>query len=255
MTRTMYDAASVGNIPADAEMVGYYVDGAYRASGADLARFTRAVKVGIAVFPTTNAGIVFDGPPDNSTWPQVVDWVVMRRRAGVDPSVYTDADQWATALAEFRNRGVAPPHWWIAKWDGQADLIPGAVAHQYLGDQHGGYDTSVVADYWPGVDSSPAPTPAPKPPVAPALPIGDEEMLIIQVNAVPSKNFSGVIALVSGPMVAAFANTDDVLAVKATGVQLVDISLDTYNNLLAASAALKGNLGGSLAVSGNLTVS
>lgn len=253
--RLMYDAASVGNIPSDAEMVGYYVDGRYRASGSDLARFTRAVKVGIAVFPTTNAGIVFDGPPDNATWPGVVDWVVMRRRAGVDPSVYTDADQWATGVAEFRNRGVAQPHWWIAKWNGVRELIPGAVAHQFQGNQTGGYDLSVVADYWPGVDSSPAPTPAPKPP-APAVPrLGDDEMFIMQVNPVASENFGGGIFLVSGSMIAAFATADDALALKNAGVPLLDMSLGTYKSLVAASAALKGQLSGSLGVSGNLTVS
>lgn len=252
--RQMYDAADILNVPRDAELIGYYVDGAYVPSAASFALFPHARFIPIAVFPSDNRGIVFDGPPDNSTWDRTVDWVVMRRAAGVDPTVYTNASEWPGAVNTFRNRGVAPPHWWIAKWDGNQTVMAGAVAHQYQGSEHGGYDRSVALDYWPGVDNAPGPAPAPKPTAATPPLLGDDEMLIVQVNPVASANFGGVIALVSGPMVASFANTDDVLKVKAAGVPLVDISLDTYNNLVEASAALKGKLTGSLGVSGNLTV-
>ncbi len=257
MVRQMYDAASVGNIPADAAIVGYYIDGNYKASTADLSRFKNAVHVPIAVFPTTNAGIVFDGPPDNSTWPQVVDWVVMRRKAGVDPSVYTDNDQWTTGVAEFRARGVAQPHWWIAKWDGVQTVMSGAVAHQYQGNQHGGYDRSVVLDYWPGVDPAPKPTPAPAPPaVTPAPPpapkVEDDDMILIQVNA--TTGFGGGIWLLSGSMLANVATSADALALEAQGVKLAVISKATYDKLVAASAQLTGSLSGSLAVQGNLQV-
>jgi hypothetical protein len=50
----------------------------------------------------------------------------------------------------FVNRGVAEPEYWIAHYDGAANIPVGAVAKQYLNTP--GYDVSAVADYWPGID-------------------------------------------------------------------------------------------------------
>lgn len=250
----MYDAAAVDNIPADAAMVGYYIDGAYVPSAAQLARFRGAILVPIAVLPSTNKGIVFDGPPDNSTWPRVVDWVVMRRAAGVDPTVYTDADQWSAGLAEFRARGVAPPHWWIAKWDGVQQLIAGAVAHQYQGSEHGGYDRSVVADYWPGVDPGDHPAPAPAPAPMPVIVEEDDVAFIIDVTPDPVKGTGTGAFLVSGAMIAYITDVTSIAAFRSMGLKEAAVTKAQYDTLVAASAALKGNLSGSLAVSGNLAV-
>jgi hypothetical protein len=251
----MYDAANIRNIPADALLVGYYVDGAYVPSGADLARFKSARFVPIAVFPGDDKGIVFDGPPDNSTWPQVVSWVVLRRRSMVDPTVYTDLDQWTVGQAAFRNAGVAQPHWWIASWNGRQELIPGTVGHQYSGDQNGGFDRSVMADYWPGVDPAPASPPtggATTPPPA-APPSEDDPMLMLAVTASGTNNPG--IWLLSGSLYTHVAAPPDAAALAAAGVKQASISYAQHQGILAASAALKGNLSGSLGVSGSLTVS
>lgn len=252
--RTVYDAANIRNIPASATLIGYYVDGRYVPSGADMAKFTHARFIPIAVFPTDDKGVVFDGPPDNGTWPGVVDWVVLRRRAGVDPTVYTDLDQWTTGVAEFRARGVDQPHWWIASWNGKAELIPGAVAHQYRGDQTGGFDLSVAADYWPGVDPAPAPpSPPPAPSPAPAVPSDLEDLMII-TNVTPKGTDSPGLWLLSGPLYAHIPVIGDANALKSAGVQQVAISYEMHQNLLAGAASLKGALSGSLAVSGSLNV-
>jgi hypothetical protein len=57
--------------------------------------------------------------------------------------------------------GVAEPHYWIANYSTGAIMYAGSVAHQY--SNPGPVDISIVADYWPGVDSA-TPTPTPIPP-------------------------------------------------------------------------------------------
>lgn len=155
MTRLMYDAinSKVGLIPIDAEMVAGYVDGLFQWSAADWARFPRAVPVEIAVFATTNAGKVLDVEQGNATPAQAPGWAVMRRKAGCDPSVYCSLSNWPTLKAAFTSAGVPEPHWWVAYYDGSQTIPAGAVAHQYTDNPPGSpYDTSVVADLWPGVD-------------------------------------------------------------------------------------------------------
>lgn len=261
--RIMKDSTAIDQIdPASVDLIAYYIDGAYVPSAAALARFAGKVHVPIAVHSRTNAGVVFDGPPDNGTWDEVVDWVVLRRRSGADPSVYTDQSDWATAIAAFNRRNVPPPHWWIAKWDGRAELIDGAYAHQYesIGNR---WDTSAVADYWPGVDpivTKPKPPAPPGPPPAPPGPtpaqlllqaeqhMEDDDMIMVHEP-------SGGIYLVSGSLYAHIPETADVEAFKGAGVAQVNISTPMHQALEAASAALQGKLSGSLNISGQLSAS
>ena len=154
MTRKMYDAVTPANIPFDAQMVAGYVDGRYAWKAADWARFPSAVKVRIAVFPSTNDGNCLDIERGDATPLQAPGWVAMRRKAGIDPSVYCSLSIWQNVKAAFQNAGVAEPHYWIAAYPGNGpNLYPGAVAHQYANP--GPVDISVVADYWPGVDAAP----------------------------------------------------------------------------------------------------
>jgi len=155
MTRTLYDgiAADAVHIPTDAQMVAGYVDGLYAWSAADWARFPNSVKVRIAVFSTTNDGHVLDCEPGNQGNPaQAVDWVLMRRAAGADPTVYCGRNTWwPTIRADFQARGVPEPHYWVA--DYSTMTVPsGALALQY--EDAGPYDLSIAPDYWPGVDPS-----------------------------------------------------------------------------------------------------
>ncbi|MBS2962909.1 hypothetical protein KGA66_07635 [Actinocrinis puniceicyclus] len=159
MTRTMYDGVDASLLPTSAELVGGYVDGLYRWSAANWTRFPDAVKVRIAVFPTTNDGHVLDVEPGNATPAESVDWVLMRRHAGVDPTVYMSYSTWPQLRSAFQARGVAEPHYWVALYDGVATIPAGAVAKQYYNNNQLGYDLSVVADHWPGVDPSPIAVP------------------------------------------------------------------------------------------------
>lgn len=159
MTRTMYDGVDATRLPTTAQMVAGYVDGLYKWSDANWARFPRSVKVRIAVFSQTNDGQVLDVEPGNATPAQSVDWVLMRRRAGVDPTVYMNTSTWPTVRSAFQARGVAEPHYWVAQYDGVASIPAGAIGKQYVNDEANGWDLSVIADHWPGIDPNPAPHP------------------------------------------------------------------------------------------------
>jgi hypothetical protein len=163
----MYDSVDPFAIPAEAAMVAGYVDGTYRWPQSGWDRFPHAVKVRIAVHASTNDGLVLDREPGDATAAEAVDWVLMRRRAGVDPWVYCSLSDWPACRNAFAARNVAEPHWWVAAYPGPTDshgtpVIPaGAVAHQYTdatrpdGTHH--WDESIVADYVPGIDPAPNP--------------------------------------------------------------------------------------------------
>lgn len=163
--RTMYDSTEANDIPLTAEMVaGYLPPSSYAWSAADWARFPHAIKVRIAIFASVPDGHVLDVERGDATPAQAPGWVRMRRAAGVDPTIYCNASTWPTVRQAFRDQGVAEPHYWIAKYDGVDELIPGAVAKQYANPPvhgRGHFDLSVVADYWPGVDQAGPPPPPP----------------------------------------------------------------------------------------------
>lgn len=164
MTRTMYDGVTADRLPVDAQIIAGYVDGLYAWSDAGWARFPHATKVRIAVFATTNDGDVLDCEPGNCTPAESVDWVLLRRKAGKDPTVYCNqmnpTTGWPAVRAAFKTRNVPEPHYWVADYDGVAELPVGAIAKQLQDDEKDGWDVSVVADYWPGVDPAPVPVPA-----------------------------------------------------------------------------------------------
>ena len=168
--RIMYDGIVPGEVPAGAQLYAAYLDGNWPDYNAMVARYPHAVHVSIAVSSSYNGGKVLDVENGDATPAESVNWVLARRKAGVDPTVYCSMSAWATVQAAFKARGVAQPHYWVADYSlGNNPAIPaGAIALQYA--DRGGYDVSVVADYWPGVDSAPTPAPPPPPPLEEAMP-------------------------------------------------------------------------------------
>ncbi|WP_051943069.1 glycoside hydrolase family 25 domain-containing protein [Streptacidiphilus rugosus] len=150
MTRIMYDAVTAANVPAGATLVAGYGDGYYANVAAFRSRFPHATIVEIAVSSSHDIGVVLDVETGDATPEEAPGWVRARRAAGVDPTVYCNSSTWPEVRAAFRAQGVAEPHWWIAQYDGDPTIFPGAVAKQYA--DPGPYDLSSVADYWPGVD-------------------------------------------------------------------------------------------------------
>lgn len=184
-TRIMYDGIIPGDVPAGAQLYAAYLDGTWADYNAMAARFPNAVHVSVAVSAGLDAGKVLDVERGDATPAESVNWVLARRKAGVDPTVYCSMSAWASVQAAFKSRGVAQPHYWVADYSlGNNPAIPaGAVALQYA--DRGGYDVSVVASYWPGVDPPPTPPALPPPPPPPPLEI--EMPYLISVTPDPTE--------------------------------------------------------------------
>lgn len=165
--RTLYDSVTPTNIlkaNPNPQMVAGYINGPYAWTAAEWALFPQAVKVRISVRANFLDGHVLDVEPGDATPAQSVDWVLARRRAGAEPTVYCNRSTWVQVQAAFRARGVPEPHYWIATASGKAEIPAGAVAAQYLLDIAPGIDVTAAADYWPGVDPTPTnPTPGKDP--------------------------------------------------------------------------------------------
>lgn len=189
--RTMYDAVTASNIPRTAAMVAGYIDKIKLEpwSAADWARFPNAVKVEIVKKASTNAGDVLDVEPGDATPAEAPGWVLRRRAAGADPTVYMNASTWPSVRTEFQRQGVPEPWYWVAKYDGSPTWGAGwaaarCVAKQYLGDVAPGIDVSSVTDYWPGVDARPGP--------APSITGEDESMTEVQCKAIGDGGFASI---------------------------------------------------------------
>lgn len=166
MARYMVDSTSPADALAQpADMYAGYTDGRYVNVGALRAGTDKPVVEISAI--GTNSGIVGDCEP-GCIWPQseIVDWVLMRRRSGVEPTVYVGAANLASVVAAFDQRGVTRPVvFWTAHYTNTPHycgegcsygrgLGVNVVATQYGGDLIGHYDANTVKDYWPGVDSA-----------------------------------------------------------------------------------------------------
>lgn len=155
--RIFYDSIDATKIPKDAVGVMGYDNGPisqWHPGWWNL--FPRAVRVHISVFASANTGTVLDVEHGDATPAQSVDWVLMRRKAGVDPTVYMNMSTWPAVRAAFKARKVQEPHYWVAQYDNVQEIPAGAIGKQYYNNDFLGYDLSVIAPYWPGVDTAPA---------------------------------------------------------------------------------------------------
>lgn len=166
MTRLMFDSTTPWDIPRDAKMVAYYVDGRYAWPQAWLDLFPNAIKVSISAIGARVAqvGDVEVGciwPPANA-----VPWVRSARRVGIDPTIYVnELNDWGSVRAAFRAAGEPEPHYWVARYNGVREVPAGSVGRQFAHPHDGDgvadrpwetgkhYDLSVMADFWPGVDT------------------------------------------------------------------------------------------------------
>lgn len=237
----MYDSVDASTIPAGAGMVAGYVDLNYKWPASGWARFPHAVKVRIAASPFTDDGHVYDFEPGNDMAPaHLVNWIGMRRRAGVDPCVYMDQSHWPLVRQICSNAGIAQPLYWVAHW-GVAPVVPaGAVALQYRSTP--GWDESVVLDHWPSVDSAPAPPPPPPPPGPPPPPpfTGVADMIMYAVaatdtTAAPGSDANPGIWLMSGDLYVHMLNVTTVGAMLAAGVP--QVPCDNAQHLAFKAAA------------------
>lgn len=150
MTRLMYDGISPDVVPTGAQLYAGYVDGKWPDFGDIVKRFPGAVHVPIATNPNHLMGVVLDVEKGDATPEQAPHWCVIRRSVGIDPTIYCNESTWAAVIDAFHAAKVAIPHFWIARWGSDHSIPPGAVAVQHT--EGADYDTSTVADHWPGID-------------------------------------------------------------------------------------------------------
>ena len=174
----MFDGIDVLSLPTGADLYAGYDDGHWPDADAIAARFPTKTVVRITTNPADNEGTVLDVENGDANPIDGPDWVLRARGRGVDPTLYCNLATWFDCRNAFSVRRVFQPHWWIAHWDNVAVIPDTAIAKQYQSNQ--GYDVSVVADYWPGVDAvAPAPVQQPLPIRQPTR---EEEMQAIIVN-------------------------------------------------------------------------
>lgn len=170
---TMYDSTSPSYIPAGAEIIAGYVDGAYGPSdpwgsgwtAASWDQFPQAKQVRIATSASTDTGDVLDVEQGDATPAQAPGWVQMRRRAGHRwATVYCSEWSWANQVVPaFQAAGVPEPFYWVADTSNGPAIPAGACAIQYQQNPTTGCDVSETDGVWPPIGPGPAQPPLPSP--------------------------------------------------------------------------------------------
>lgn len=156
MTRILYDAVTASNMPGDGSLYAYYLNGLYANGTAVKHDDPGKIYVPITVTASLAAqkGWVLDVETGDATASQAVTWVHNYAGANNEVTVYCNTSTWPSVRSAFQSAGVGEPSYWVAEYDNNPVIPAGAVAKQYA---TGGFDKSVVADFWPGVDASATP--------------------------------------------------------------------------------------------------
>lgn len=150
----MYDGISPLRLPAGADLYAGYDDGRWPDAAAIAARFPNATVLRITTNPADEMGDVLDVERGDATPADTPGWLTRRRLAGAWPSVYCSLDTWGQVKQALAKADVAVPPWWIAHYLPAQPVLPADWA-AWQWNSTPGYDQSVVADYWPGVDPAP----------------------------------------------------------------------------------------------------
>jgi hypothetical protein len=157
--RIMHDGVTPATVLAGAAAYAGYNDGKWPSFNALCDEYPSALHVSICV-TATGAARVLDVEKGDATPEQAPGWVTAQRDAGeAYPVVYCNQrNTWPAVKAAFAAQHVDPPLYWVADYVNDPSQVPelpaGAIALQYY--DYGGYDASVIADYWPGLDEPPA---------------------------------------------------------------------------------------------------
>lgn len=239
MTR-MYDSINPGAIPRDAPIVAGYGDGKYQWRPTDWALFPNAVHLSIVCF-AGSAGDILDVEQGCSAPSEVAGWVDRYQRPRFTvPTIYVNRANWPAVRQAVGSRQV---DWWVATLDGTVS-VPGAAAVQFV--DTGSYDVSETEPWWPrGLAPGPAPSP-----------VTQEESPVVIFGIAPATDGTNVgYWLLSGSLYVHVPDNETFTALSNAGVKVVpNVSYAQHQALLAGSAALQGQLTGSLSVSGNMRV-
>ena len=157
MTRVMYDGVEADSVPAGAAIYAGYVDGNWQSFDALVSEYPAALHVSVCVTSADSARVL-DVESGDASPDEAPAWASRQRAAGNPyPVVYMNESTWSSVRSAFSAQGVAAPLYWVADYVDDPTKVPdipdGAIALQYY--DYGGYDASVVADYWPGLDAAP----------------------------------------------------------------------------------------------------
>lgn len=160
----MYDSIKAASIPAGVTFAAGYDTGFEQGWPPEQwARFNPAVH--ICTRDGVDTGDVFDMESGAASISGAPAWLNLRRAAtGVWKSLYYSVGLDAQVQQVLADAGIpsAEVPKWVAWYDGDDDLasvnyVVGVVAKQYANSAITGanYDLSVVADFWPGIDTKP----------------------------------------------------------------------------------------------------
>lgn len=181
MTRLMFDGVTPANVPAGAALYAGYVNGEWPSLAALSAKFPGALHVSVTV-NTVGHATVLDVENGDATPEQAPGWAERQRSDGNPyPVVYMDYANWLLVRNQFADQAIPEPLYWVAAYVKDPTQVPAipadAIAVQFY--DYGGYDASVVADYWPGVDPAPI---AESVPSAKTIQLEEEDAMSTSVN-------------------------------------------------------------------------
>jgi hypothetical protein len=159
----MFDAVTIANLPHDATLLAGYVDGRNTTGHYERVRaaLPHARVLRITVTGGTLDAEIGDVEAGDMRPQSGAAWAARKIAAGQHPTLYCSASPWPAVKAEVQKAGIAGlVSYWIADYDGDPTIPPGAVAKQFTDRAHGrSLDQSIVADHWPGVDDDVATPP------------------------------------------------------------------------------------------------
>jgi len=161
MTQLGHDSVTAANCSPSVPYIGGYVDGLYRWSDADWARFPNSHHITITVFGDVNA-VCCDCESGDLTPQQAAQWAAKRIAMGARPLIYCSESVWGECKSACQAAGVNLDlvDWWIAGYPGSVgagNLYSGAAGHQFV--DIGPIDISCWADgFVPGAPIGSHPT-------------------------------------------------------------------------------------------------
>lgn len=149
--RTMYDSVTPADIPTGAELVAGYINGRYRWSPPEWARWAAAKCVYITVTAAYDVALVLDVEAGNAVPTDAPSWVQRAGPAtGWVPTLYgtrATLEQCSRLMPKSVRYST-----WLADWTGHEHLPAGYDLCQWAAPGYGSpghYDLSAVADDWP----------------------------------------------------------------------------------------------------------
>lgn len=197
MPRLMFDGIDPAQVPGGADIYAGYDDGEWQSLTGLMADHPGRLYVSICVTASGSARVL-DIENGDATPDEAPGWATRMRAAGNPyPVCYMNESTWANVQAAFADQHVEPPLYWVAAYVNDPSRLPvipaGTIACQFY--DYGGYDASVVADYWPGLDPAPKPQPTPAinpPAVAPADTSEDDMQQIEPTSVHPGEYVYGI---------------------------------------------------------------